>query len=81
MKGDSWPTVLEESFINPLTIIHFTVAHASVASSKLKVELDSYAETCVVGNDCSVIHEIDQLMFTVTIPEIDTEVSTQIMSL
>ena len=33
------------------------VAHASIATSKLKVELDSYADTCVVGNNCLVIHD------------------------
>ena len=32
------------------------VAHASVASSKPKIELDSHAETCVVGDNCLVIH-------------------------
>ena len=32
------------------------VAHASVASSKSKVELDSHEDTCVVGNNCLVIH-------------------------
>ena len=34
------------------------VAHASVASSKHKVELDSQADTCVVGDNCLVIHDI-----------------------
>ena len=33
------------------------VAHASVASSKPKVELDSHADTCVVGDNCLVIHD------------------------
>ena len=33
------------------------VAHASVASSKPKVELDSHTETCVVGDNCLVIHD------------------------
>ena len=32
------------------------VAYASVASSKLKVELDSHADTCVVGDNSLVIH-------------------------
>ena len=32
------------------------VAHASVASSKAKVELDSHADTWVVGDKCLVIH-------------------------
>ena len=33
------------------------VAHASVASSKPKVELDSHADMCVVGYNCLVIHD------------------------
>ena len=33
------------------------VAHASVASSKPKVELDSHADTCEVGHNCLVIHD------------------------
>ena len=33
------------------------VAHASIASSKLKVESDSHADTCVVGNNCFIIHD------------------------
>ena len=32
------------------------MAHASVARSKPKVELDSHADTCVVGDNCLVIH-------------------------
>ena len=32
------------------------VAHASVASSKPKVELYSHANTCVVGDKCLVTH-------------------------
>ena len=32
------------------------MAHASVASSKLTVELDSHADTCVVDHNCLVIH-------------------------
>ena len=32
------------------------MSHASVASSKPKVELDSHAETFVVGDNCLVIH-------------------------
>ena len=32
------------------------VAHASVAHSEPKVELDSHAHVCVVGDDCLVIH-------------------------
>ena len=31
--------------------------HASVVSSKPKVELDSPTDTCVVGENCLVIHD------------------------
>ena len=31
------------------------VPHASIASSKPKVELDSHVGTCEVGDNCSVI--------------------------
>ena len=31
------------------------MAHASVASSKPNVELDSHADMCVVGDNCLVI--------------------------
>ena len=33
------------------------VAHASVASSKPKVEIDSHTDMYVVGNNCLVIHD------------------------
>ena len=33
------------------------VAHASVASSKPKVELDSHADTCVVGDNYLVVQD------------------------
>ena len=33
------------------------VANPSVASSKLKIELDAHADTCVVGDNCLVIHD------------------------
>ena len=33
------------------------VTHASVASSKPKEELDSHADTCVVGDNCLVIQD------------------------
>ena len=36
------------------------VAHASVASSKPKVELDLHANTCVVGDNCLVIHDYNR---------------------
>ena len=36
------------------------VAHNSVASSKPKVELDSNADTFVVGDNCLVIHDCNR---------------------
>ena len=36
------------------------VDHASVASSKPKVELDSHADTCVVGDNCLIIHDLNR---------------------
>ena len=33
------------------------VAHASVASSKPKVKLNSHEDTCLVGDNCLVIHD------------------------
>ena len=36
-------------------MVGIMVVHASVESSKTKVELDSYADMCVAGNNCSVI--------------------------
>ena len=38
------------------------VAHASVASSKPKVELDSHEDTCVVGDNCLLIHDHNRLV-------------------
>ena len=32
------------------------MAHASIASSKTKVELDSHAGTSAVGDNCLVVH-------------------------
>ena len=56
------------------------VAHASVASSKPKVELDSHVDTGVVGDNCLVIHDItNQLMSTFTIQKMATEVPRQSM--
>ena len=49
--------MLKESFIKPLSTTHVTVVHASIASSKPKVELDSYADMCVVGDNYLVIHD------------------------
>ena len=36
------------------------VARASVASSKPKVELDSHADMCVVGDNCLVFHDYNR---------------------
>ena len=36
------------------------MAHASVAHSKTKVELHSDADTCVVSDNCLVIHAHDK---------------------
>ena len=55
--SDSQPSVLRNSYIQPLTTVQVMVAHVSVVSSKLKVELDSHADMCVVGDDCSVVHD------------------------
>ena len=38
-------------------MVFVMVAHASVEISKLKVELDSHADTCVIGDNCLVIHD------------------------
>ena len=46
-----------DSFIKPLNTICITGAHASVGKSKHKVELDSPACICVVGDNCLVIHD------------------------
>ena len=43
--------MIAKNFIKPLTTIRFMVAHASVACSKPKVELDSHADTCVVSDN------------------------------
>ena len=49
--------MLRDSHIKPLSTIRVTVTHASVASSKPKIELDSHEDTCVVGDNCLVIHD------------------------
>ena len=36
------------------------VAHDSIARSKPKVELDSHAHMCVVGDNCLVIHNYNR---------------------
>ena len=55
--GDSQPSVLRDSYVKPLSTIQIMVAHASVASSKPRVELDSDEDMCVVGDNCLVIHD------------------------
>ena len=47
---------LKERFIKPMSIVKVMVVHASVASSKLKVKLDSHTDTCGVGDNCFIIH-------------------------
>ena len=56
-KEDSQPRVLRDSYVKPLRIICVIVAHALVASSKRKVEFDSHADTCVIGDKCLVIQD------------------------
>ena len=56
MKGDSQPSKLRDSHLKPLSSVEVMVAHASVVSSKFKVELDSHADTCVVVDNCLVFH-------------------------
>ena len=62
MKGDSQPSVLRVSYVKPLSTVHVTAAHASVAKSKPKVELDSHAYKCVVGDNCLIIYDHDRLV-------------------
>ena len=54
--GNCKQSVLRDSFIQPLSILQVTVAHASVASSKPKVELDSYANMSILGDSYFIIH-------------------------
>ena len=49
--------MLRDSFVKPLSTICVTVAHASVASGKPKVESDSHADTCIFGDNCLVIYD------------------------
>ena len=49
--------MLRDSYVKPLSTINVTAAHASVVNSKPKEELDSHSDTCVVGDDCLVIHD------------------------
>ena len=43
--------MLRDSYAKPLSTINVMVSDASVASGKAKVELDSHADTCVVGDN------------------------------
>ena len=52
--------MLRDSHIQPLTTVQVMVACASVASSKPKAELDSHADTCVVGDNCLIIHDYNK---------------------
>ena len=52
--------MLRDSYLKPLSTVQVIVAHASVASSKPKVELDSHADTCVVGDNCVVVHNLNR---------------------
>ena len=54
-KGDSQPSVLRDNHLKPLSTVWIMVAHASIANSKPKVELDSHADMCS-SNNCLVIH-------------------------
>ena len=51
------PSVLRNSYIKTLSTFFVMVAHVSVATCKPKVELDSHADMCVVGDNCLVIHD------------------------
>ena len=55
-KGDHEPSMLRDRHLKLLSTIQVTVAHASFASSKPKIELDSHADMCVVSDNCLVIH-------------------------
>ena len=47
---------LRNGYVKLLSTVQVIVAHASVASSESKVQLDSHAYMSVVGNNCLVIH-------------------------
>ena len=61
-KGDSLLIVLRNSYVKPLSNICVTVTHSSLSSSRPKVELDSYADMCVVDDNCIVIHDHNRLV-------------------
>ena len=60
MIADSQPSVLRNIYVQHLTIVQVTEVHTSIASSKPKVELDSHADTVIVGDNCSVIHDLNR---------------------
>ena len=56
------------------------MAQTSVASNKPKVELDLHAHTCVVGDNCLVIHHHDRpVMSSVSIQKMAISVTEQSM--
>ena len=57
IKRDSQHSVLRDSYTQPLITNQVMVVHVSVASSKPKVESDSYADKCVIGDNCLVNHK------------------------
>ena len=74
---DSLPSELR-SFIKPLTNIQIMMAHAPVATSKSRVDLDSNIDTCEVHDNCLVIHDHNrQVMSTVMFQKMTTEVQRQ----
>ena len=48
---------MDVRFIKPLTTIHVAVTQASIADTKVKIALDSHADTCIVADNCLVIHD------------------------
>ena len=49
--------MLRDGYVKPQNTIQVMVAHATVESNKPTVELSSHAETCVVRDNCIVIHD------------------------
>ena len=46
-------------YVKPLTTICVTVGKAKVTSKRFEIELDSHADTYVVGDNCLVVHDHD----------------------
>ena len=57
LKVDSQPSELKDRFVKPLSTIQVMVAHVSVASSEPKVEIETHADMCVIGDNCLVTHD------------------------